>query len=156
MATGSRTLSHAVVQRPAVLAATIAVGGALAMTNVLAAAALLASALAGVPARQAPALLTADAAFPRFCAAAGLFTALLAGYIMSRFEHGASPRQTCRACVLTLAGHVAIVMLLGSPLAPWATAVYIAGTLPALCLGCYLGAPVLRYATNANRSETGE
>jgi hypothetical protein len=86
-------------------------------------------------------LLTTDAAFPWFCAAAGVFTALLAGYITSRSEGRASIRQAQAACILTVVGHGTIVVVLGTPLAPWATALYIAFTPPALCLGCYLGAP---------------
>jgi hypothetical protein len=138
----SRTLSNHAGGWPALLAAAIAVGGALAMTVVLAAVAMLGSALAGVPAQQAPMLLTTDAAFPWFCAAAGLFSALLAGYITAPRDGSVQIHQVMRACLLTGMGHIAVVGTLGSPLAPWATALYIALTLPALCLGRYLGAPV--------------
>ena len=111
------------------------------MTIVLAAVAMLASAVAGVPAQRIPTLLTTDVMFPRFCAAAGVFTALLAGYITSRSAGSASTGKALQASVLTVVGHVTVVALLGSPLSPWATAMYIAITPPALCLGCYLGAP---------------
>jgi hypothetical protein len=150
MATVSRTLPNDVGWRPAMLAAAVAVGGALSMTIVLAAVAMLASVLAGVPARQAPTLLTTDAAFPWFCAAAGVFSALLAGYITARRERGPWIRQVTRACLLTGAGHIAVVGTLGSPLAAWATSLYIALTMPALCLGCYLGSPAPNATTNVN------
>ena len=127
--------------RPALLAAAIAVGGALAMTVVLAAVAMLASAAAGVPDERVPMLLTTDAAFPWFCAAAGVFTALLAGYITARSEGSVSIRQVMAAGMLVVVSHAAVVGVLGSPLAPLATAMYIASTLPALSLGCYVGAP---------------
>jgi hypothetical protein len=148
----SRTSLPHVRWRPAFLAAAIAVGGALAMTVVLAAVAMLASTAAGVPAQRVPTLLTSDAAFPWFCAAAGVFTALLAGYITTRLECAASMRQALAACMLTVVGHVAVVGLLGSPLAPVATAMYIACMLPALCLGCYLGAPAPSGPINLARS----
>ncbi|MEX2142322.1 MAG: hypothetical protein WD894_23840 [Pirellulales bacterium] len=138
----SRTSLQSVCWRPALRAAAIGVGGALAMTVVLAAVAMLAAAVAGVPAQRVPTLLTSDVAFPWFCAAAGVFTALLAGYITARNEGGVSSRNVGTACMLTVAGHMAVVGVLGSPLAPVATATYIACTLPALCLGCYFGAPV--------------
>ena len=139
----SRTFSNDVGWRPAVLAAAIAVGGALAMTVVLAAVAMLASALAGVPAQQVPLLLTTDAVFPWFCAAAGVFSANLAGYITARCERSMPIRQMVKACLLAGAGHIAVAGTLGSPLGPWATALYIALTLPALCLGCFLGSEAL-------------
>jgi hypothetical protein len=148
----SRTLSHNAGWRPALLAAAIAVGGALAMTVVLAAVAMLASALGGMSAQHVPMLLTTDAAFPWFCAAAGVFSALLAGYITARREGNGSIRQVMKACLLTGMGHIGVVGALGSPLAPWAAALYIASTLPALCLGYYLGLPAPRQATNLNRS----
>lgn len=142
MTATSRISWQGVRWRPALLAAAIAVGGAMAMTVVLAAVAMLASAVAGVPARQVPTLLTTDAAFPWFCAAAGVFTAVSAGYITTRSEGGVSIRQAVTACLFTFVGQVTVAWVLGSPLAPSATALYIALTLPALCLGCYLGAPV--------------
>src|SRR5688572_26140025 len=72
----------------AIGAAGIAVGGALSMTVVLGAVAMLAAAIRGLPGGQLPLLLTTDPSFPWFCAAAGVFTALLAGYITSQAGGG--------------------------------------------------------------------
>jgi hypothetical protein len=124
-----------------VSAAGLAVCGALAMTVVLGAVAMLSAAIRGVPPAQVPQLLTADSWFPWFCAAAGVFSALSAGYISSRTVAGASLHHWFAAGVLTLAAHAVVVGLLGSPLAPMATLAYIGLTMPAVCLGCYLGSP---------------
>jgi hypothetical protein len=129
---------------PALFAAAIAVGGALAMTVILAVVAMAASALAGVPAAQVPTLLTADPVFSWFCTAAGVCTAFVAGYITANFEGQGAPLQVMASCLLTVAGHMMVVVALGSPLAPWGTALYIALAPPALFLGFYCGAPVSR------------
>lgn len=138
-AISTRSLSR-LTWRPVCRAAAIAVGGALAMTVVLSAVAMVAAAVGGVPAPRVPTLLTNDREFPLFCAAAGVFTALLAGYITTRSEGGVSIHQALAAGLLTVVCHVAVVSVLGSPLAPLATGVYIALTPPALWAGCYLGA----------------
>jgi hypothetical protein len=104
---------------------------------------MLSAAIRGLPPAQVPVLLTTDSSFRWFCAAAGVFSALLAGYITSRNTSDAV-HHWLAAGVLTLAGHVAVVELLGSLLAPVATAAYIGLMLPAVCLGCYLGSPVRR------------
>jgi hypothetical protein len=134
-------ISHARPWSAAFCAAGLAVGGALAMTVVLGAVAMLSAAIRGLPPGQIPLLLTTDTSFPWFCAAAGVFSALSAGYITSRTQSAASLRHWFAAGVLTVAGHVAVVALLGSPLAPLATAVYVGLMMPAVCLGCYFGSP---------------
>jgi hypothetical protein len=113
------------------------------MTVVLGAVAMLAAAMRGLPPAQVPLLLTDDPLFAWFCAAAGVFMALLAGYITSR-DGGTTKGQALAAGILTLVGHGAVAGLAGSPLAAWATAVYIGSTMPALWLGCYLGSPISR------------
>jgi hypothetical protein len=122
-------------------AAGLAVGGALAMTVVLGAVAMLSAAIRGLPPGQVPLLLTTDTLFPWFCAAAGVFSAISAGYITSRTQGAAAVRHWLAAGMLTMAGHAAVVGLLGSPLAPLATAAYIGLMMPAVCLGCYFGSP---------------
>jgi hypothetical protein len=117
----------------------LAVGGALAMTVVLGAVAMLSAAVRGLPTAQVPLLLTTDQSFPWFCAAAGLFSALLAGYITTRT--GVAAPHGLAAGVLTMTGHAAVVALLGSALSPTATVAYIGLTLPAVWLGGYLGSP---------------
>jgi hypothetical protein len=127
---------------PLVLVApAIAVGGALAMTVILGLAAIAGTAFRGVPSSQVPLLLTTDSAFPIFCAAAGVACALAAGYITARARSGALLRHAIVSSTLTVALHVVVVGALGSPLSPFATAVYIGSTLPALTAGCLLGAP---------------
>jgi hypothetical protein len=102
---------------------------------------MLSAAIRGVPPDQVPLLLTADTWFPWFCAAAGVFSALSAGYITARTGGGVAVPHWLAAGVLTMAAHSCVVGLLGSPLAPVATAVYIGLTMPAVCLGCYFGSP---------------
>ena len=147
----SRAYWENVRWRPALLAAAIAVGGALAMTVILAAVAMTASALAGVPAAQVPTLLTADPVFAWFCAVAGVCTAFVAGYITANLEGDGALQQVMAACLLTVAGHVLVVIALGSPLAPWETAIYIALTPPALFVGGYCGAPVRCFASRVGQ-----
>jgi hypothetical protein len=104
---------------------------------------MLSAAIRGLPAAQVPRLLTTDPSFAWFCAVAGVFSALWAGYINSR-TGGATANQWLAAGVLTAAAHGCVVALLGSPLAPIATAAYIGLTMPAVCLGCYFGSPAHR------------
>jgi hypothetical protein len=104
---------------------------------------MLSAAIRGLPAAQVPQLLTTDPSFAWFCAVAGVFSALWAGYISSQTA-GDSAKHWLGAGVLTAAAHGCIVALLGSPLAPTATAAYIGLTMPAVCLGCYLGSPAHR------------
>jgi hypothetical protein len=137
----SRATWHSVCWRLALLAAAIAVGGALAMTVILAAVAMAASALAGVSSEQVPTLLTSDPVFPWFCAAAGVFTAFAAGYITARLAGGPTLQHVLAACLVTVFGHLLAIALLGSPLAWWGTVLYIGLASPALVLGWYCGIP---------------
>lgn len=137
------TRSSACPWKTAPYAAGLAIGGALAMTVILGAVAMLSAAIRGLPATQVPLLLT-DSSFPWFCAAAGVFSALLAGYITSRTVGGATANHWLAAGLLTAAGHGCVVALFGSTLAPLATAAYIGLTMPAVSLGCYFGSPVHR------------
>jgi hypothetical protein len=125
----------------AFLAASIAVAGELAMTVVLGAVAMLAAAIRGTPSAQIPMLLTADEFFPLFCAAAGVLTALLAGYITTPAANGGWVRHGFVAGTLTVVAHAAAIALCGSPLGPWQTTAYVSLTLPAVCLGCYWASP---------------
>jgi hypothetical protein len=136
-------LSSTCAWKTAVCAAGLAVGGALAMTVVLGTVAMLSAAIRGLPAAQVPRLLTTDASFPWFCAVAGVFSALGAGYITSR-TGGAMAKHWLASGALTVAGHGCVVALLGSPLGPVATAAYIGLMMPAVCLGFYVGAPSRR------------
>jgi hypothetical protein len=111
------------------------------MMVILAAVAMLALALRGTPASQIPLVLTTDASFPVFCAAAGVFCALVAGYATTRAAGVAIVRQAVASGALTVAGHAAVVAALGSWLSPMATILYIGLTLPALLAGCYLASP---------------
>jgi hypothetical protein len=141
MAAISKNDRSARLWHPACLAAIIAVAGALAMTVILAAAALASAAVRGLPPAELPLLLTADSMFPRFCATAGVVMAVIAGYCAIRGDGGVTVLQSVVAGVLTVVGHTLIIFMLGSPLSPAATALYVALTLPAVCLGCYLGSP---------------
>jgi hypothetical protein len=122
-------------------AAVIAVGGALAMTVVLASVTMLARAVRGISPNQIPLVLTMDASFPVFCAAAGVFSALAAGYITTRAADVAIVRHAVASGALTMAGHGVVVAALGSPLSPVATVLYIGLTLPALLAGSCLASP---------------
>ena len=97
--------------------------------------------LRGLPPAELPLLLRADSAFPKFCAVAGVIAAIMAGYTATRARGGATISESITAGVLTVVCHTAVIGVLGSPLSPPATAIYVALTLPAVCLGCYLGSP---------------
>ena len=94
----------------------LAVAGALAMTVVLGAVAMASAAVRGLPPAHVPLLLTMDPSFPWFCAAAGLLSAVLAGYITT--QTGDAAPHWLAAGVLTMTGHAAVVALLGTSLAP--------------------------------------
>ncbi len=111
------------------------------MTVVLASVVMLSAALRGLPPAELPLLLRADSAFPKFCAVAGVIAAIMAGYTATRARGGATISESITAGVLTVVCHTAVIGVLGSPLSPPATAIYVALTLPAVCLGCYLGSP---------------
>ena len=141
MSSATATTSPALDWPRAACAAAFAVGGALAMTVVLAAVAMLALAVRGTPAGQIPLVLTTDASFAYFCAAAGVLCALVAGYATTRAAGVAIVRHAVASAALTVAGHAAVVAALGSWLSPMGTILYVGLTLPALLAGCYLAAP---------------
>jgi hypothetical protein len=123
------------------LTATAAVGGALAMTVLLAPIAILSAMLHGVRPEQAPLLLTADKSFAILCALGGVASAFIAGYITARRKDGTALRHALAAGVLAAAGHAALWNVIGSPLPAQLAAIYIALTVPALVSGWYFGSP---------------